>query len=144
MTRRSCLLLAGFAALPLAIAGCGEEYVGIPHTHHPEAEITLCGICGEVKEGEKCCKEGAPICPNCGMQKGSILCCSPAISGRKDVILCRKCGEAAFTKKCCSAGPALCPKCGLHKGSPGCCKIEKFTGDAADSAYEHAHEGNHG
>ena len=65
------------------------EQLGIPHTHNPDAEITLCGLCGEVKGGEKCCQEGVAECPNCGLHKGSILCCSTAINGRRDVILCR-------------------------------------------------------
>jgi hypothetical protein len=102
-------------------------------------------MCGEIKGDEKCCKEGVALCPNCGLHKGSILCCSTAISGRRDVILCRKCGEAAFTPKCCKEGAVACPKCGLHKGSPGCCKIEKVASDATGHEYEHAHgSGDHG
>jgi hypothetical protein len=129
----------------LAVGGCGEaETVGIPHTHNPAAEITLCGLCGEEKDSEKCCQEGVAECPNCGLHKGSILCCSTAISGRRDVILCRKCGEVAFGKKCCQPGATECPKCGLHKGSPGCCKIEKVAADATGDEYTHAHaEGDH-
>ncbi len=131
MTRTSCLALACLVLSLLAIGGCQEEVVGIPHEHHAEAEITICGLCGEIKGSEKCCKEGvAPVCANCGLHKGSILCCSTAFHGR-DVVLCRKCGEVAFSKTCCKPGPALCPKCGLHRGSPGCCKIEKFSGEAA-------------
>jgi hypothetical protein len=130
MARWSCLIVVALAAWLLTLFGCQEEYVGIPHEHHAEAEATICGLCGELKGSEKCCQEGIAECPNCGLHKGSILCCSTAFHGR-DVVLCRKCGEVAFGKKCCKPGPALCPKCGLHRGSPGCCKIEKFEGEAA-------------
>ena len=144
MTRRSCILLPGVAALALTLSGCSEEPLGIPHEHNTAAEITLCGRCGEIKDSEKCCKEGvAAECPTCGLHKGSILCCSTAIYGRRDVVLCRKCGEVAFGRKCCQPGPVLCPKCGLHKGSPGCCKIEKYAGDAGGHEAEQLHEGGH-
>jgi hypothetical protein len=139
MPRCLSLTLIGLAVSVLALPGCEEAPVGVPHTHNPAAEVTLCGLCGEVKESEKCCKEGIALCPNCGLHKGSILCCSTAISGRRDVVLCRKCGEVAFGKKCCKAGPVLCTKCGLHKGSPGCCKIEKVAADATGDEYEHTH-----
>lgn len=128
----------------LLMLGCSKkEPVGKPHTHHPEAEVTLCGLCGEVKGGTKCCKEGPALCETCGLHKGAPLCCSTAINGRRDVLLCRKCGEKAFTDKCCKAGVAACPKCGLHKGSPGCCKIEPAAKDAHDEEVSHAHEGEH-
>jgi hypothetical protein len=144
MTRWSCLMLPCLAALLFVLSGCSEEPLGIPHTHNPDAEVTLCGLCGEIKDSEKCCKAGvAAECPICGLHKGSILCCSTAINGRRDVVLCRKCGEVAFGKKCCQPGPVLCTKCGLHKGSPGCCKIEKVAADVGGDEFEHAHEGGH-
>ena len=148
MTRGSCLTALLLTLLLFALYGCSEPApAGIPHTHNPAAEITLCGLCGEVKGSEQCCKEGVAACPNCGLHKGSVLCCSTAISGIRDIVLCRKCGEVVFGKKCCESGVtgvAACPKCGLHKGSPGCCKIEKFAGNDSDHAYEHSHEGDHG
>lgn len=146
MARWPCLVLPCLAALLWAISGCSEPPVGVAHTHHPDAEVTICGLCGDVKGSEKCCKEGTAICQNCLLQKGSVLCCNPAMSGRRDVILCRICGEKAFTKKCCLNGNtnvALCPKCGLHKGSPGCCKIEPVAKDAVGQGDEHAHKGGH-
>jgi len=147
MTKRSRCLIPVLAALLFALPGCSEEPKGIPHTHHPEFEVTLCGLCGDVKEDGHVCKEGAAICPKCGLHKGSILCCSSAYTGApRDVILCSKCGEVAFTKKCCQLGTtdaALCPKCGLHKGSPGCCKIEKAVDDGSSHTIEHAHQGGH-
>jgi hypothetical protein len=143
MARWSCRMLPWLGLLSLMVAGCQKAPAGIPHTHNPHAEVTVCGKCGEVKGSEKCCKEGIALCPKCDLHRGSVLCCSPAINGRRDVILCAKCGELAFTEKCCQEGAAECPKCGLHKGSPGCCKIEKVADDVGDHGYEHAHAGGH-
>ncbi|MCI0334736.1 MAG: hypothetical protein L0228_16095, partial [Planctomycetes bacterium] len=131
-------------ALLFALPGCSEKPAGIPHTHHEEFEVTLCGLCGDVKEGEHTCKAGAEICRICGLHKGAILCCSTAINGRRDVILCRKCGEKLLTKKCCQEGIAICPKCGLQKNSPGCCKIEKAVDDGTGHAKEAGHAGEAG
>jgi hypothetical protein len=148
MAKMSCLLLPVSAAFVLALPGCAKDEVKPPpHTHHEGLEVTLCGLCGDIKEDGHVCKQGAKICPYCGLHKGSILCCSPAFTGaHRDVVLCSKCGEVAFSRKCCFAGvnndAALCPKCGLHKGSPGCCKIPKATGDGGETVV-HAHEGGH-
>ncbi len=149
MMRKSCLLLPAMAALLFALSGCSEEPKGIPHTHQPEFEVTLCGLCGDIKQDGHTCKEGAEKCSICGLHKGSVLCCSTAFSGApRDVILCSKCGETAFTKKCCQSGAAkdtaACPKCGLHKGSPGCCKIERVVDDGTGHSVKHAHQGGHG
>jgi hypothetical protein len=128
----------------IANSGCKKAPAGKPHTHHDEFEVTLCGLCGDVKDHDgHTCKQGATLCTICGLHKGSPLCCSAAINGRRDVLLCRKCGELAFSKKDCQEGIALCPKCGLHKGSPGCCKIEPAPKDAAGKGVTHAHEGGH-
>jgi hypothetical protein len=144
MSRASCLILPWLGALLLMVPGCAkDEPHGIPHTHHADLEVTLCGLCGHVKDSEDCCKEGAASCATCGKNKGSVLCCSTAINGSRDVILCRKCGEKAFTTKCCQEGAAICPKCGLHKDSPGCCKIEKAPEGAGEHGVEHAHVGGH-
>lgn len=145
MTQWSCLMPVCLAGLLFMACGCGEErVVATPHTHHPEFEVTLCGLCGDVKQEGHVCKEGAKICPKCGLHKGSILCCSTAFSGApRDVILCSKCGEKAFTNKCCQEGLAICPKCGLHKGSPGCCKIEKAVDDGSGHTNEYTHQGGH-
>ena len=109
MTRWSCLLLPALAAGLFVISGCSEEPVGIPHDH-PEFEVTLCGLCGDIKQAGHDCKEGATICSNCGLHKGSILCCSSAFNcAPRDVILCSKCGEKAFSKKCCRPGLRCAP-----------------------------------
>jgi hypothetical protein len=143
-TRLSCLLLPAVAVLLLGLSGCEEKTVGRPHVHHPGLEIALCGKCGDVKtDGSHTCKKGATICPICGLHKGSILCCSTAINGRRDVVLCRVCGEKLFTSKCCKEGFAACPKCGLHKGSPGCCKITKATDEERAEAKKQAEEEGH-
>lgn len=144
MSRQLFLVPTGLLTLLLMLSGCSEpEPVGVPHVHNPDAEVTLCGLCGEVKGGEKCCKEGSETCAICGLHKGAPLCCSTAISGRRDILLCRKCGELGFSEKCCKEGATLCPKCGLHKGSPGCCRIEPVAKDATGHEYEHAHDGDH-
>jgi hypothetical protein len=109
MTKWSCLALPILAAMPLAFAGCAEEVRGVPHVHQEEFEVTLCGQCGDVKADGHTCKAGVAICETCGFHKGSILCCSTAINGHRDVVLCRKCGEVGFTEKCCKEGMAICP-----------------------------------
>lgn len=145
MTRPSWMLVLLLGIGLVVLSGCGKQApVGKPHTHHAEAEVTLCGLCGEIKEHDHVCKEGATLCPVCGLHKGSPLCCSTAIYGRRDVLLCRKCGEKAFTAECCKEGVALCPKCGLHKGSPGCCKIEPVAKETAGKELSHAHEDGSG
>jgi hypothetical protein len=144
MSKGSCLILLGLAAVLFTLSGCSKpKVVGKPHVHHADLELTLCGLCGETKGDAKCCKEGAELCSICGLHKGSVLCCSTAINGRRDVILCRKCGEVAFSSKCCKEGAVACPKCGLHKGSPGDCKIERVAAGDPSKASEHAHEGGH-
>lgn len=144
MSRGFSLMLLGVAASLFPLSGCGEDApAGIPHTHNPHAELTLCGLCGDIKDTAACCKEGTALCAVCGLHKDSVLCCSSAIDGRRDRVLCRKCGEVAFTKKCCKEGVAACPKCGMHKASPGCCKIDPVPKDAAGSEYEHAHAAGH-
>jgi hypothetical protein len=130
MARLSCVVLWAVGAVCLSFCGCSEEPPSFPHEHNPAFEVTLCGKCGDIKADGHACKTGARVCGNCGMHKGSILCCSGAINGRRDAILCAKCGEVAFSRKCCLrlAGKddlPTCTKCGLHKDSPGCCKIER-------------------
>ena len=101
MTKRSCLMLPCLAARSFTLSGCGEEQVGIPHTHHPAGRDNIVWPVRRSEGQRKCCRKGgtAAVCPNCGLHKGSILCCSTAFNGApRDVILCRKCGEKAFTK----------------------------------------------
>jgi hypothetical protein len=110
----------------LSYCGCAEEAPG-QHSHDEAFELNLCGQCGNVKEDGHVCKEGATKCPNCGLHKGSILCCTYAAArGPREVIMCTKCGEVGFTRRCCKEGTPLCPKCGFHKDSPGCCKVDRF------------------
>lgn len=128
----------------LTLAGCGEDVsAGKPHTHDPHLEVTLCGLCGEVKGSDDCCTEDALVCDTCGKHKGSILCCSPAIHGVRDVILCRECGEVRFTGACCKEPAEECAKCGLHKDSPGCCKIHDLPIED-EEVVSHAHAGHGG
>jgi len=81
----------------------------------------LCGKCGELKGGDKCCRKEAKRC-GCGAIKGSPGCCKLPEKG-KNTPLCVKCGQIKGVTECCSKDAAKCGKCGLVKGSPGCCKI---------------------
>jgi hypothetical protein len=92
-----------------------------------ETETTLaivyCGKCGEVRDTEKCCREGADVCADCGLHKGSPMCCKelPAEVAGKD--LCDKCGHVAGGPECCDDKCEICTECGRHKGSALCCKL---------------------
>ena len=142
---RSSFFLPALVLSVFSFAGCAEKKVSPPHAHHAEFEVTLCGLCGDIKDEGHKCKEGAKICTNCGLHKGSVLCCSSAFTGSpRDVILCSKCGEKAFSSKCCQKSIAACPKCGLHKGSPGCCKIDRKVDDGTGHAKKVGHEGEAG
>ena len=132
------------AAVPGSIAvvhafGLREEQLGIPHDAQSRCRSHAVRPVRRNQGQRKVLQRGKQVCPNCGLHKGSVLCCSTAINGRRDIVLCRKCGEVAFGKKCCQPGPVLCTKCGLHKGSPGCCKIEKVAAEAGDDAHEGGH-----
>ncbi len=85
-------------------------------------KVFLCGHCGEMKGGEKCCKADAKKCSKCGLNKGAPGCCK--MEKGKDAQLCSKCGEIKGTEKCCKADAKRCG-CGMIKGSPGCCKMPK-------------------
>ena len=128
----------------LTLTGCKEKQsIGKPHTHDHENEVTLCGLCGEVKGTDKCCAEGIALCDNCKLHKDSPLCCNKAIRGEKDILLCRKCGEVCFTEKCCpkSGAPEKCAECGLHKDSPGCCRIDPDVRNPSE--VDEKHDGEH-
>ncbi len=85
--------------------------------------LTLCGSCGELKGGEKCCAKDAKKCSKCSLNAGSPGCCK--IKKGKDVKLCSKCGDIAGSEKCCAKDAKKCSKCGLNAGSPACCKVDK-------------------
>lgn len=107
-----------------------------------DLHLALCPKCGEVKDGPKCCKEGAVKCDKCGLDKGSPGCCQDlfAVTGTDDpdskpeVILCAKCGEVQGGPKCCKEGAVKCEKCGMDKGSPGCCKLGDYVSLKAKSS----------
>jgi len=84
-----------------------------------EKAIVLCGGCGEVKAGEKCCKAEAAKCGGCELHKGSPGCCKMAKG--KDAKLCGHCGEVAGGDKCCKPeGREKCGGCNTLKGSAAC------------------------
>ena len=97
------------------------------HTKSAKEEVAvdespaLCGHCGEIKGGEKCCVADAEKCGGCKLAKGSPGCCT--IEPGKDVALCSHCGQIAGSDKCCDINAKKCGSCGLAKGSPGCCTI---------------------
>ena len=97
--------------------GCGPK-TGCMHKKGP----SLCGKCGEVKAGEKCCLPDAAKCDKCGLAEGAPGCCKLAGDG-KDAALCVKCGQIKGGEACCKPDAKTCDKCGLAKGAPGCCKI---------------------
>ena len=99
--------------------GAGTESTEIVAT---ETAFFLCGDCGEMKETEVCCVEGAKKCDECGLIAGSPGCCK--IEKGTDAKLCTKCGQIAGSDTCCKADAEKCDKCQLAKGSPGCCKIK--------------------
>lgn len=93
-------------------------------------DADLCGACGCCAECEDCCK--GEKC-ECGMQKGTALCCS-GVKSAEGVTYCKDCGFDKKSESCCADGNQECGKCGLAEGSPICCKV-KTTAEA-----EHKHE----
>ncbi len=76
MVRPWPFVLAILVGLPSTLAGCSQsDPPGAPHTHHADLEVTLCGLCGQVKDSDKCCQEEARLCPKCGLHRGSPGCC---------------------------------------------------------------------
>ena len=95
-------------------------------------DADLCGACGCCADCEDCCK--GEKC-ECGMQKGSALCCT-GVESKEGVKYCKSCGYEKGTEACCSESNKACTKCGLAQGSPICCKVK------ADSDAGHSHEGH--
>jgi ABC-type nickel/cobalt efflux system permease component RcnA len=123
------LLAAGNDSGVTAVSSDKHEHKDGKHKDHDHKDHKhkkdgpkICGKCGEIKGGEKCCKPGAEKC-GCGLNHGSPGCCK--IKKGKDVALCTHCGEIKGGEKCCKADAKKCPKCNLNAGSPGCCKIKK-------------------
>lgn len=94
-------------------------------------DADLCGACGCCADCEDCCK--GEKC-DCGMQKGSALCCS-GVASKEGVKYCKSCGFEKGTESCCSESNTACTKCGLAEGSPICCKVK----DSDHKHEEHAH-----
>jgi hypothetical protein len=113
------LALASVGTL-LSLNGCKKS------TPSAQAKsIELCTHCGQIKDGDLCCKPGQTKCSGCGLVKGSPGCCNIP-EGAKTAAICTECGQIKGTSLCCKPDQSKCPKCGLVKDSPGCCKITEM------------------
>lgn len=130
-----------FLAMAVMVIGCGE-----PAADESQANVTpvsttgldsdLCAKCGCCAGCDDCCK--GEKC-DCGMQKGTALCCSGVKSA--DGVYCKTCGFTKGSEKCCAEGNETCTKCSLAKGSPLCCKVkQKEAGDNHDHEEGDDHE----
>lgn len=134
---KSFLGLVVVACVALVVSGCSEPAdTAVDKTKTTAAvssplDADLCGKCGCCAGCDDCCQ--GEKC-DCGMQKGSELCCSGVKPS--DVVYCKSCGFGKGTDQCCSEDNEAC-SCGLAKGSPLCCKIK---GD--DEHAEGSHEGD--
>ncbi len=127
------------AAVALMTCFIGCEATSVTSSDSNTAEKTkvaldadLCGACGCCADCEDCCK--GEKC-DCGMQKGTALCCS-GVSPKEGVKYCKSCGFEKGTESCCSESNTSCTKCGLAEGSPICCKVKDSDAHNHD---EHAH-----
>jgi hypothetical protein len=66
-----------------------------------KSPVELCRKCGEVKAGDKCCKDGVTKCDKCGLDKGSPGCCRITKNAKEPVMQCPECKEIMGTNKCC-------------------------------------------
>lgn len=92
-------------------------------------EKNLCGACGCCSKCDDCCK--GEKC-ECGMQKGSALCCS-GVKPADGVVYCKACGHDTKSESCCAESNTACSKCGLADDSPIHCKVKSS---------DHDHEGH--
>lgn len=103
-------------------------------------QVTICTACGEVEKSGKCCVKDAEKCAKCGLNKGSVGCCTIEKGSKKPVTVCTDCGEFKGGKKCCASDAKVCAKCGLNEGSPGCCKkLATDCGGCGTDSHAHSH-----
>ena len=139
--RRTMKNLLSFLAIAIMACamGCESPTVSENSTDSPSdtkvsLEADLCGACGCCADCEDCCQ--GEKC-ECGMQKGTALCCS-GVKPVEGVDYCKDCGFDKKSESCCAESNEECGKCGLAKGSPICCKVK-----AVDSEHEgHDHDGH--
>ena len=119
------VLAMGFVSLALgcqpAVTTDGDGEIPIPA--ETKAVAILCGSCGHEQGTDECCAEGAEVCADCELHKGSALCCKE-LGDAAGQDLCTGCGQVKGSEACCSEDGTECEKCGLHAGSPLCCKLE--------------------
>lgn len=132
---KSFLSLAFVACAALVIAGCSNpsETADSNTSVSSPLEADLCGKCGCCADCEDCCQ--GEKC-ECGMQKGSELCCTGVKPA--DVKYCKSCGFGKGTDQCCSKDNVTC-SCGMAKGSPLCCKLKDGAGEHVHAEGEHTH-----
>ena len=118
-TRRKCLLVlmtVVLAGVLLCGNGCKKS--------EAKGSVELCVKCGQIKDGELCCKPDQDKCIMCGLVEGSPGCCNIP-EGVETAAICTACGQMYGGDLCCKPEQPRCSKCGLVKDSPGCCKIPK-------------------
>ena len=113
-----------FLAMAVMVIGCGEPTAtsdagDATSKTSTGLEADLCAKCGCCAECKDCCK--GEKC-DCGMQKGTPLCCSGVKPA--EGVYCKACGFTKDSDKCCAEGNEACSKCSLAKGSPLCCKVK--------------------
>ena len=118
-TRRQFLLILMTTVL-VGVLLCGS---GCKKTE-AKGSVELCTKCGQIKDGELCCKPDQEKCIMCGLVEKSPGCCNIPEDAEK-AALCTACGHMDGGDLCCKPGATKCSICGLVKGSPGCCKIPK-------------------
>jgi len=130
-------LLGFLAVLVMTCAlGCEARNVSENPSDTPSSttkvslDADLCGACGCCADCEDCCK--GEKC-DCGMQKGTPLCCS-GVKPAEGVTYCKDCGFDTKSESCCAETNKECAECGLAQGSPICCKVK------AAAVHDHSHE----
>jgi len=136
---KNLLGLLAIAIMTCAL-GCDSPSVSenpsdTPSTTQVSLDADLCGACGCCAGCEECCK--GEKC-DCGMQKGTALCCS-GVESAEGVTYCKDCGFDKNSESCCAETNVECSACGLAKGSPICCKVKAGDSDHAHSEAGHDH-----
>lgn len=130
MIRNFAIVAALMAAFMI---GCGDKKEdsgsdaagGSSSTASTGSTVTpvsyLCGKCGHDGGKDHVCDTKCESCTDCGLHKGSDLCCKVSEDDKgKDIC---SCGYAKGSENCCEEGAEKCDKCHMIKGSTYCCKI---------------------
>ena len=120
MNMRRQFLLILMTTILVGVLLCGN---GCKKTE-AKGSVELCTKCGQIKDGDLCCKPDQEKCIMCGLVEKSPGCCNIPEDAEK-AALCTACGQMDGGDLCCKPDQPRCSKCGLVKDSPGCCKIPK-------------------